>query len=48
MSELDWILLGWWAAVATVFVALRGVPRVGDARPLFKASPTDELGGQQK
>lgn len=48
MSELDWILLGWWAAVATLFIALRGVPRVGDARLSFKATPTDELGGRQK
>lgn len=31
MSELDWILLGWWAAVAATFWALRGLPRVGDA-----------------
>lgn len=43
MSELDWILLGWWAAVGATFWALRGLPRVVDAGANRKDSSLERM-----
>lgn len=53
MSELDWILLGWWCAIAATLWACSGLRRVGDAgaerkgAPLVRMPPnTGERGGR--
>lgn len=45
MSELEWILLAFWAAVALALWATRGIANFGDERSFRKAPPNDEQGG---